>query len=348
MNFKNILRMHLNNYPIHEHEDMYKMIYQSVFAGGHLIQDISKHFTYLKQEAKDVENAVMKPMESISNQYRRVYLDGILKSGLALETLQQMILNTAENNHGNQSEFEARLDDWKTLEDASDFIASMKAQDYPLVHHSERYKKAYHPAYRIIANEYAFYMDLFETIDQQLKLNKTVVVAIDGDAGSGKSELAKLLHTIYKQQTIRMDDFFLQDHQRTKERLKEIGGHVDYERFYQKVIKPLKKQSAFTYQSYDCQTHDFDKTHTIKPYQLIVVEGSYSLREEFREVYDIKAVLHVSPEVQLERLNRRNPKLLDRFKTTWIPKEKAYAKTFKIDTYADFIFNTDLLNKTIV
>ena len=57
------------------------------------------------------------------------------------------------------------------------------------------------------------------------------VIAIDGRAASGKSTLAEQLSTLLEADVIHMDDFFLQPYQRTPERLAEIGGNVDYERF---------------------------------------------------------------------------------------------------------------------
>ena len=48
-----------------------------------------------------------------------------------------------------------------------------------------------------------------------------------------------------------MDDFFLRPEQRTKMRLAEIGGNVDYERFYREVLIPLKKKEPFAYCTYE-------------------------------------------------------------------------------------------------
>ena len=45
-----------------------------------------------------------------------------------------------------------------------------------------------------------------------------------------------------------MDDFFLRPEQRTEERLKEVGGNVDRERFLEEVARPLtNKKKSFGY-----------------------------------------------------------------------------------------------------
>ena len=68
---------------------------------------------------------------------------------------------------------------------------------------------------------------------------KTILVAIDGKSTGGKTTLGKYLSKIYDSNLYHMDDFFLQGFQRTKERMSEIGGNVDYERFLKEVITPI-------------------------------------------------------------------------------------------------------------
>ena len=50
-----------------------------------------------------------------------------------------------------------------------------------------------------------------------------------------------------------MDDFYLQPHQRTEERLAEPGGNVDRERFLQEVLIPLHEGHDAVYRVFDCQ-----------------------------------------------------------------------------------------------
>jgi hypothetical protein len=41
------------------------------------------------------------------------------------------------------------------------------------------------------------------------------------------------------------DDFFLQPHQRTRERLESVGGNIDYERFYDWCVMMAKNNIVF-------------------------------------------------------------------------------------------------------
>ena len=86
---------------------------------------------------------------------------------------------------------------------------------------------------------------------------KIVIVAIEGGSASGKTTLASKLAEELDANLFHMDDFFLQPHQRTKERFLEPGGNVDYERFLLEVLLPIRAGIPFSYRVFDCRTMDF-------------------------------------------------------------------------------------------
>ena len=87
-------------------------------------------------------------------------------------------------------------------------------------------------------------------IDELLAKQDMVIVAIDGKCTSGKTTLASKLAEIYDCNVFHMDDFFLRPEQRTPERFAEVGGNVDYERFQEEVLLPLKDGKAFSYRPF--------------------------------------------------------------------------------------------------
>ena len=96
---------------------------------------------------------------------------------------------------------------------------------------------------------------------QKLLENKSqLLISIDGRCASGKTTLAAYLQENFSCAVIHMDDFFLRPEQRTKKRLNEPGGNVDYERFFEEVILPLKEKKAFSYRPYDCHSQCFKKS----------------------------------------------------------------------------------------
>ena len=177
-----------------------------------------------------------------------------------------------------------------------------------------------------------------DAIDLRLARQDTVTVAIDGSCAAGKTTLAALLAQHYDCNVFHMDDFFLQPGQRTPERYAEAGGNVDYERFYEAVLLPLASGKPFAYRPFDCRTMSLADPVAVTPKRLTIVEGSYCLHPHFGEVYDLKILLTVSPELQRQRILMRPQHLHQRFFTQWIPMEQRYLTELAIPSRCDLIF----------
>ena len=175
-------------------------------------------------------------------------------------------------------------------------------------------------------------------IDRLLNQQESVVVAIDGKCTSGKTTLASLLADVYDCNVFHMDDFFLRPEQRTPERFAEIGGNVDYERFAEELLAPLKAGEPFSYRPFDCSTFTLAQPVSVQPKKLTIIEGTYSHHPHFGKPYDLKIFLGVSPEIQRQRVLERPQFLHQRFFEAWIPMEEAYFRTFGIPEKADLIF----------
>lgn len=168
------------------------------------------------------------------------------------------------------------------------------------------------------------YKELLSKIDG-LIARGNAVVAIEGGSASGKTTLAKMLSDVYDCTVFHMDDFFLRPEQRTKERYEEAGGNVDRERFLSEVLIPLKNGEQIRYRKFDCSTMTLTDEETVIPKKLTVIEGAYSMHPELAEYYDLSVFLDISPELQRERILRRNgEKMAARFFNEWIPLEEKY------------------------
>lgn len=172
-----------------------------------------------------------------------------------------------------------------------------------------------------------------------MKSQNTVNVAIDGNSGAGKTTLASLINNIYDCNVFHMDNFFLTPELKTQERLKEIGGNVDYVRFKQEVIDKLHNGREFKYRVYDCKQMDFTQSISVIPKKLNIIEGSYSMHPTLINNYDLKIFLHINKEDQRLRILKRNgPAMLKRFLCEWIPLENQYFKELKIQEQSNLIF----------
>lgn len=166
--------------------------------------------------------------------------------------------------------------------------------------------------------------ELRPQIDSLLREKTLVIIAIDGKCTSGKTTLAKKLAEIYDCNVFHMDDFFLRPEQRTEERFAQIGGNVDYERFYEEVLCPLKAGQAFAYRPFDCATFTLAQPVSVSPKALNIIEGTYSLHPCFGDPYDLKILLTVDEKIQRERVLQRPAFLHKRFFEEWIPMENRY------------------------
>lgn len=174
--------------------------------------------------------------------------------------------------------------------------------------------------------------------------NGCIVVAIDGMSASGKSTLGCYLKELFECNLFHMDDFFLQDNQRTEERLAEVGGNVDYERFREEVLQPLSEKDMVVYRPFRCNIRAIEGETKIAFKRLNIIEGSYSQHPYFENVYDNKQMYvyriftEIPEELQMERIRNRNGEvMLKRFIAEWIPKENAYFEKFQIKQNSDMV-----------
>lgn len=175
-------------------------------------------------------------------------------------------------------------------------------------------------------------------IDRLLADREQVVVAIDGSCAAGKTTLAGQMAERYDCNVFHMDDFFLRPEQRTPERYAQTGGNVDYERFREEVLLPLKAGKFVTYRPFDCKTFTISEGIPVAPKKLNIIEGSYSLHPYFGEVYDLKIFLTVSPETRRARILERPGFLHKRFFEEWIPMGARYFEEFGIQARCDMVF----------
>lgn len=179
--------------------------------------------------------------------------------------------------------------------------------------------------------------NLKKRIDALLAQKQQVLVAIDGNCAAGKTTLAAALEKLYDCNVFHMDDFFLRPEQRTPSRFAEAGGNVDYERFREEVLIPLKTGNAFSYRPFDCSVFQLTEPVRAAPKKLNLIEGTYSQHPYFADAYDLKIFLRVTPDLQRERITQRPAFLHQRFFQEWIPMEQHYFEEFSIASKSDIV-----------
>ena len=158
-----ILRQHAVRYPAMEPTDAVKLIYQNEFGGGHMIKDAQAVLRYLRYEYTQTDSDPVLPLwEAIGNGIVRVHLAALPEERLSW--LGDAFLRSAQAHPGDPAFFIQKLDILKQLTQEGIFsftpaqleayLADYAKAGYPAVSHSQAYRNAYCPAYRIILKDY--------------------------------------------------------------------------------------------------------------------------------------------------------------------------------------------------
>lgn len=162
MTIENVLREHLLRYPAMQIQDVYKLIHQGTMGSEHAISTAEGVHNWLERElaamGTGLEESMIDPI-SADGQIVRVHLRPFVAQGGDPEKLLNAFLRTANEFHGNP---QVMKDHWETALNMQhfpsakmqEFIESMRAKNYPAVHHSTEYERLYRPAYRVIWREF--------------------------------------------------------------------------------------------------------------------------------------------------------------------------------------------------
>ena len=341
MNTKSYILNQFQTYPQLELQDLMKFLYQSSFGCEHLLSNPDTVKKRIQQEL-DAKLDTCNSIEYLDGDYVRLHLN----YGLSVNTLSTLFILSNQQEKNGIEQLENKLQTLLdliqdntlpfSLELSKDILLKWKKEGYPAIHHSNTFNQLYHPSYRLIHKRYVPYLPLFKCIDN----NHPSMISMDGRCASGKTTLAKLLQQVYDCNVFKMDDFFLQPYQRTKERLESPGENVDHERFEEEILIPLSKQKDVSLRKFNCSTMSIEPSILIPYKPLNIIEGSYSMHSSLQKYYDSSVFLTINKEEQLSRLKKRNPSMLNNFIQRWIPLEEMYFNTFSIQDKCDMKIDT--------
>lgn len=333
---REILLWHAARYPRMQCRDYLKLLYQSEFGGGHLIADPEKALVWLERESAQATEMPNAPFEDIGGGLLRMYLPA---EGVASRTALGLFMETC-SPRGSMEGMRRKLELLASMHpEFADEIADYLAAGCPALRHSEEYRAAYSPAYRLVPQAAQRFWALFQAIDRLMREKPFVRVSIDGRCAAGKSTLGALLQRVYGANLLHMDDYFLPIERKTPERMAEPGGNVDHERAFSEIFSQ-SAGSTILFRPFDCRTQTLGAPVRIEPKPLTVVEGSYALHPSLRNGCDLKVFLDIDAERQSARILARNgSEMHARFVNEWIPLENAYFDALSIRDQADLTFN---------
>ena len=158
-----ILLTHAKKYPLLQPSDIVKLCYQSEFGVAHFVKkdclaDIEKEY------ASAVKDGAEDKFTDIGNGYVRVSLKALKKEDLP--RLAEAFEKTSLLRSGSVGSFAALLDESLQIVNENEGSFSFSAHDYasflreyerlsfPPIRHSETYRSAYRPSYRVIKSDY--------------------------------------------------------------------------------------------------------------------------------------------------------------------------------------------------
>lgn len=178
--------------------------------------------------------------------------------------------------------------------------------------------------------------ELASLIKTRLGQQPTVLVALDGRCGAGKTTLAEQLAERFPRSiTIHTDDFYLPPPQRVTGWESIPCANMHLERLRAEVVAPARVGRSVHYKAYSCREGAYLPPRTLGPAPLVIVEGSYSHHPSLTPYYDIEAFVTCSPEEQARRLRAREGKRYSNFVKRWIPLEEEYFTDYAIEKNAE-------------
>lgn len=159
-----LLGQHLQRYPRMELADVYKLLHQAAMGAGHAIGDPAQAREALRAECAALEADDQEPaVDPISpdGQLARVHLRAWLAAGHELDKLADAFLATPQHHPAapdRLAKFCACLGDLAdsgaipfARDQVSAFFDPLVAGRFPVLRHSDAYRSAYRPAYRVVA-----------------------------------------------------------------------------------------------------------------------------------------------------------------------------------------------------
>lgn len=162
---ENLIREHFERRPLMRVTDVYKLLYQCVFGIGHIMGNDAWSWLEAEAENVDLNTHPEEPfLEDISadGSMVRVNLRPYLRRGLPLEKLFSAMKKSALIE-GKAEEF---LNAWAIfkelvrtgkvsvdLEELDELDSELRREGCRPHHHSETYREAYHPAYRVVRRD---------------------------------------------------------------------------------------------------------------------------------------------------------------------------------------------------
>ena len=150
-----IILLHTQRYPEMQAVDYIKLLYQNEFGPGHLVKEPEKTLQWIRSEYESLTGNAVEKLEPIGNGLVRVHLNYLAEN--QLEALNEAFKESANVFKGDMDSFKEKIELLRnlamqdklnvTIQQLDDYL---KDYEFTMVSHSEKFRKSYSPAYRVV------------------------------------------------------------------------------------------------------------------------------------------------------------------------------------------------------
>ncbi len=195
---------------------------------------------------------------------------------------------------------------------------------------------------------------IFSSALEAINKNGIVIIGIDGLGGAGKSTICKKIcqdfeennyHTIL----LHIDDFIHVRDVRYNSAYPDWQCYYDLQwrfDYFSSIISEIKNSN----EAYiDIELYDKDNdTYFLQRFEIhentiVIVEGVFLQRQEYRNIFDYMIYLDVPEEVRLQRVLKRDTyigneqQIIDKYENRYFPAEHKYIEENQPQKNADFV-----------
>lgn len=334
-------RAHWELYPAMEPQDFCKLAYQSEFGPAHLMGSPDAALDALREEWNR-SGTEAGPPEPIGGGLCRFHITKALSPVWELPLVGRLFHRTAMLAKGSPEGLAEKLSQLSALPvpGLEAYLERFRREGCPPVHHSEAFRKAYDPHYRVLRMDFARFLPALVPLEKlaqsgRARQGRPVLAAIDGRCGSGKTGFAALAGDVLSCPggVVHMDDFYLPPERRAENWMEVPAGNMDLERFREEVLL------GGVCRPYDCRTGRFkDPVELREP--LLIVEGTYSQHPSLARFYNAKLFFTCAREEQTRRLQLREGDYFPTFDRIWRTLEERYFTAYGIESGAGLVVDT--------
>lgn len=345
--FLDIAGEHWARYPLMEPQDFAKLAYQSEFGPAHMVQSPDKVLPALLAERKEA-GAEPLPPEPIGNGLCRFHITGALSTLWELPLLGRAFRLTMASAEGTAEGLSEKLEALASLPvpGMGAYLERWRREGCPPVRHSEAFRSAYHPHYRVVRADFARFLPALIPLEKLAReipdrRRGPALIAVDGRCGSGKTGFAALAAGLLACPVgvVHMDDFYLPPERRGENWMDVPAGNMDLERFQKEVLGSPDREGGTAYRPYDCRAGRLgEPVELLEP--VTIVEGTYSQHPSLAKRYDFKVFLTCDREEQTRRLRVREGDYYPTFDRVWRALEERYFAACGTEEAADLVVDT--------